>query len=104
MFAEIEASFRRLCRRFDRSEWAIRHLKLPVSDDSAEEPGVLLVQIDGFSREELDRAIAKKKMPFLARLRERNGYGLKTFYPGVPSTTPAVQAELYYGVRTGVPA
>lgn len=104
MFAEIEARFRRLCRRFDRSEWAIRHLKLPVSEDSAEEPGVLLVQIDGFSREELERAIEKKKMPFLARLRERNGYGLKTFYPGVPSTTPAVQAELYYGVRTGVPA
>jgi endonuclease/exonuclease/phosphatase family metal-dependent hydrolase len=104
MFAEIEASFRRLCRRFDRSEWAIRNLKLPVASESAEEPGVLLVQIDGFSREELERAIEKKRMPFLARLRGRNGYGLKTFYPGVPSTTPAVQAELYYGVRTGVPA
>lgn len=29
---------------------------------------------------------------------------MRAFYPGIPSTTPAVQAELFYGVRSAVPA
>jgi endonuclease/exonuclease/phosphatase family metal-dependent hydrolase len=43
-------------------------------------------------------------MPFLRRLRDHGQYPLHTFYSGLPSTTPAVQGELYYGVRAGVPA
>jgi hypothetical protein len=43
-------------------------------------------------------------MPFLKRLLAREHYRLHTFYPGLPSTTPAVQAELYYGLRAAVPA
>src|SRR6478752_7494658 len=38
-----------------------------------------------------------------ARMR-REGYKMHNFYPGVPSTTAAVQAELFYGVRAAVPA
>ncbi|MFA7235153.1 MAG: endonuclease/exonuclease/phosphatase family protein [Terrimicrobiaceae bacterium] len=87
-----------------RNEWAIRHLKLPVCEGTAEEPGLLLVQIDGLARKELEKAMAGGEMPFLAGLHQRSRYGLATFYPGLPSSTPAVQAELFYGVRTGVPA
>lgn len=104
MFAELEARWHAFRRRFDRSEWAIRHLKPPVSEGTAEEPGLLLIQIDGLSREQLERAMEKGRMPFLRRLRERNHYGLTTFYPGLPTTTPAVQAEIFYGVKAGVPA
>lgn len=43
-------------------------------------------------------------MPFLHRLMEREKYEMRDFYPGIPTTTPAVQAELFYGVKTGVPA
>lgn len=104
MFARIESSLRRWRRRFSRSEWAIRHLGLTPVEGKSEEPGLLLIQIDGFARKQLETAIARGRMPFLKRLQEHGGYSLHTFYPGLPTTTPAVQAELHYGVRAGVPA
>ena len=104
MFAKIESYFHGLRRRLSRSEWAIRHLGLTPSEGTSEEPGLLLIQIDGLARAQLERAMATGRMPFLQRLLTREGYALHTFYPGLPSTTPAVQAELYYGVRSAVPA
>ena len=43
-------------------------------------------------------------MPFLSHLLERENYLLRSHYSGLPSTTPAVQAELFYGVRGAVPS
>ncbi len=104
MFAKLEATLHRWRHRLSRSEWAIRHLGLTPSEGTSEAPGLLLIQIDGFGRGQLERALQAGRMPFLDRLRRREGYGLHTFYPGLPTTTPAVQAELYYGVRSAVPA
>ena len=104
MFAKIESYLHGARRRLSRNEWAIRHLGLSPSEGTAEAPGLLLIQIDGFARVQLERAIAAGTMPFLRRLLRREGYQLHTFYPGLPSTTPAVQAELYYGIRSAVPA
>lgn len=105
MLASIESIVHWLRRRFfSRSEWAARHFGLRTYDDSGEEPGLLLIQIDGLARSQLEAAIEAGRMPFLESLLRRESYGLRTFYSGLPSTTPAVQAELYYGVRTGVPA
>src|SRR4051812_5680292 len=104
MFAKIESYIHSLRRHLSRSEWAIRHLGLTPSEGTSEAPGLLLIQIDGLGRAQLERALASGRMPFLRRLLEREGYEMHTFYPGLPSTTPAVQAELYYGVRSAVPA
>jgi endonuclease/exonuclease/phosphatase family metal-dependent hydrolase len=104
MFAELEAYAHRLRRRLSRSEWAIRHLGLTPSEGTSEQPGLLLIQIDGLARAQMERAMAGGRMPFLRRLIKRNHYDLHTFYPGLPSTTPAVQAELYYGLHSAVPA
>lgn len=104
MFAAVESWIHVLRQKLSRSEWAIRHLGLTPSEGTAEEPGILLLQIDGFARSQLESAMAKGHMPFLQRLMQRDGYQLHSFYPGMPSTTPAVQAELYYGVRSAVPA
>ncbi len=104
MFAKVESFIRRTRRRLSRSEWAIRHLGLPPSEGTAEEPGLLMIQIDGLARTQLEKAIAQNRMPFLRRLMRRNGYELHDFYPGLPTTTPAVQGELFYGIRTAVPA
>src|SRR5688500_6829665 len=104
MFAKVEAYLHRVRRRLSCSEWAIRHLGRTPTEGTSEAPGLLLLQIDGFGRSQLERALAKRRMPFLARLLDREGYELRTFYPGLPTTTPAVQAELYYGVRSAVPA
>jgi 1,2-diacylglycerol 3-alpha-glucosyltransferase len=67
-------------------------------------PGLVLVQIDGLSRRELERALLGGRMPFLRRLLHRGGYGLVSHYSGLPSTTPAVQGELFYGTPGCVPA
>ncbi|PTX97915.1 endonuclease/exonuclease/phosphatase family protein [Opitutus sp. ER46] len=104
MFARIESILRQARRRLSRSEWAIRHLGLAPSEGTAEEPGLLLIQIDGLARVHLEKAIAQGRMPFLRRLIRHNGYEWHAFYPGLPTTTPAVQAELFYGVRSAVPA
>jgi endonuclease/exonuclease/phosphatase family metal-dependent hydrolase len=104
MLAAFESFFHRLRRRLSRSEWAIRHLGLTPSEGTSESPGLLLIQIDGFSRTQLERAMVRGRMPFLRRLVQANGYDVHTFYPGLPSTTPAVQAELFYGVHAAVPA
>lgn len=104
MFAGIEAWLNRAQRRLSRNEWAVRHLRLTPSENTSEEPGLLLIQIDGLGRRQFEAAIAAGKMPFLQRLQSRDGYELRTFYPGIPATTPAVQAELYYGVKSAVPA
>lgn len=67
-------------------------------------PGLILVQIDGLSRKEFERALAKREMPFLRSLSSLEEYALSSFYSGLPTSTPAVQGELFYGVPTVVPA
>lgn len=104
MFAGTESLIYRARRRLSRNEWAIRHLGLTPSEGTSEEPGLLLIQIDGLARRQLEAAIARGRMPFLRRLLASEIYELRTFYPGIPATTPAVQAELFYGVRSAVPA
>ena len=91
-------------RRLSRNEWAVRHFRLTPSEGTSEEPGLLMIQIDGLGRKQFEAALAAGKMPFLRQLLTRDGYEMRTFYPGIPATTPAVQAELYYGVRSAVPA
>lgn len=104
MIARIDYFFRRWRRRFSRSEWAIPILGLPVAKGAQNEPGLVLVQIDGLSRQQMERAMERGRLPFLRRLMQREHYETHDFYPGLPSSTPAVQAELYYGQRCAVPA
>ncbi len=43
-------------------------------------------------------------LPFLRQLLRQHKYRLHSLYSGMPSTTPAVTAELLYGVKSAVPA
>lgn len=103
MLGRVETAARRWRRRFSRSEWLARLLNLPAAE-KATTAGLLLIQIDGLSRPELDKALANGEMPFLKRLRDREHYQLHDLYSGVPATTSAVQGELFYGVKAVVPA
>ncbi len=103
MFAKIESFLRRTRRYFTHREWSARR-RADAQGGHGEEPGLLIVQIDGLSRTQLERAVDSRRMPFLRRLLRHEGYRLHSFYPGLPSTTAAVQAELFYGVRGAVPA
>lgn len=92
---------------FGRSEWAARQVRRSVGDGNdfgINSPGVLLLQIDGLAYDHLLYAIEKRKLPFLQRLIQRDHFVLRPFYSGLPSATPAVQAELFYGVKSIIPA
>ncbi|HBD10985.1 MAG TPA: oxidoreductase [Porticoccaceae bacterium] len=104
MIGRLETALRRFRRRFSRSEWVTKLLDLPVNETAETDAGLILIQIDGLSCRELQRALEKKEMPFLNRLLQKEHYRLDDLYSGLPSTTAAVQAELYYGVKTAVPA
>ena len=104
MFGRVETRLRRLRRNLSRSVWLARLLRLPVSEGSPTRPGLIMIQIDGLSRPQFDRALKRGELPFLRRLLKREHYQAHDHYSGLPSTTPAVQAELFYGVKGAVPA
>ncbi len=66
--------------------------------------GIIIIQIDGLSKNHLKAAIEKKKMPFLTKLLTKQNYEVYPMYTGVPTTTPAVQGELFYGIKSMVPS
>ena len=87
-----------------RSEWFVRWLNLPCFEGPPSAPGLILIQIDGLSLPQLQRALARRRMPFLKRLIRRKRFRLHPHYCGLPSTTPATQGALFYGVHPAVPA
>ncbi len=103
MISRLEIFYRRWRRRFSRSEWLFRLLQLPPTLDSELSPGLVLIQIDGLAHQQLEQAMANGEMPFLSKLIASEHYRLYRQYAGVPTTTPAYQAELFYGVKTAVP-
>ncbi len=104
MLSRIESALRRLRRNLSRSVWLARLLRLPVSEGLPTRPGLILIQIDGLSQPQFAHALKRGEMPFLRRLLRREHYRLHAQYSGLPSTTPAIQAELFYGIKGAVPA
>lgn len=103
MIPWIGGNLRRLSRWFDRAYWALRVAPFAQPADTTDAPGLILIQIDGLSQPQFQKALAQGRMPFLRRLIQREKYVQHTHYAGVPSTTPAVQGELFYGVKGCVP-
>lgn len=76
----------------------------PAAPHPAEGSGVLLLQIDGLSLREFNRARAEGALPNLDRRIHQGRFDLRKFYSGQPSNTPAVQAELFFGSPGATPA
>ncbi len=104
MLNAIETFFRKSRRWVSRSEWLIRLLRLTKTRGAASEPGLVLIQIDGLSRRQLEHTMTRGNLPFLGQLLRRHRYRLYSMYSGLPSSTPAATAELLYGVKGAVPA
>lgn len=68
------------------------------------QPGIVMIQIDGFSFHQCQSAIEKGEMPFLRSLIRQGQYRLSLHYSGVPASTACVQGELFYGIRQSLPA
>jgi endonuclease/exonuclease/phosphatase family metal-dependent hydrolase len=104
MIERVEKFIRRFRKNLSRTEWVAKFLNLPFSCETVTEPGFILIQIDGLSRTQLERSLARGRLPHLRNLLKRHNYKLKSLYSGLPSTTPAAQGELFFGVKTSVPA
>ncbi len=100
---KIYSFFNKLKKAFSRSEWIIKLFSLDSIEGKEHDPGLLMIQVDGLSKNQLLAAIKNNRMPFLKSLL-KNTCSLNTFYSGLPSATPAVQAELFYGIKTAVPS
>ncbi len=94
-----------------KQEWLAQALSLSrdndvaADDESGQLPGgLIMVQIDGLSKSQLEIAFSKGEMPFIQKMLSGGQYACHTLYSGLPSSTPAVQGELFYGVRGIVPA
>ncbi len=104
MISRIALRWRWLRRMVSRNLWAARLLGVKHPHGEASEPGLILIQFDGLSRTQFEKAVQAGRLPFLAKLIAREHFSLETFYSGVPSTTPAVQGEIFFGVRAAVPS
>jgi hypothetical protein len=63
----------------------------------------VLIQIDGLAAAVFDRALAGGYMPHLARSLRTGRLARTPMSVGLPSSTPAFQAALMYGVRPDIP-
>ena len=86
-------------REIDR---LIRRLRRGAAPDRTHRR-LLIVQIDGLSRLVLGRALASGDMPFLAHLLDHHDYRLTAMSVGLPTSTPAFQMAMMYGVRPDIP-
>jgi hypothetical protein len=87
-----------------RNKWSMRLLGLPPHDVAEDGPGLVLIQIDGLSMTQFQKALQAGRLPFLEKQIRNGRWGYKPMYSGMPSATPAFQGELFYGVKSCVPA
>lgn len=104
MIDAIERTMRTLRWRWSRSRWLAGLRAAGAPGPPSRAPGLLIVQIDGLSAHRFLRAVDSGHMPFVARLLAAGELRLVPMYSGMPSTTPAAEAELFYGVELAVPA
>ncbi|WP_432823089.1 alkaline phosphatase family protein [Trichloromonas sp.] len=65
--------------------------------------GFVGIQIDGLSYPHLKMALARGYLPNIQRHLNR-GFVAREYQAGLPSTTPAAQAAIFYGDSRGIPA
>ncbi|MGH2571149.1 MAG: alkaline phosphatase family protein, partial [bacterium] len=99
---EIFAS--RIRHLLSRNRWSARLLGYEPVMGHEDQPGLMLVQVDGLGEEVFRRALAEGRMPFTRHLIDDEGYGVRSIYSGITSNTPGFQGELLYGVKGSVPA
>ncbi len=91
-------------------EGLVRHVLRPVAgrgrQAQAELPSgrrMLLLHLDGVGRRQLEHAMELGYAPTLRRLIERGPYRVSPCRAGAPTSTPAFQAGLLYGMNADIP-
>jgi hypothetical protein len=96
MIDELVLSLQRAMDRIAR--WA--RLEPPCE---APRRRLLIIQIDGLSREVFERALRAGRIPNMARLLASRRFVRGLMSVGLPSSTPAFQAAAMYGVKPDIP-
>ena len=96
----MEAIVFRIQATVDR--WS-RWIRLAPPEPEAPRRRFLIVQIDGLSREMLDRALRGDSLRNLRRLLATGQLKRRDLSVGLPSSTPAFQASIMYGERPDIP-
>ena len=65
---------------------------------------LVILHIDGLGADSLEEALRKGDMPFTQHLIDGEGYSIRRYRCGVPSTTPFVQAGILYGDNSEIPS
>jgi hypothetical protein len=65
--------------------------------------GLVIVQMDGVSRDELERLLAAGRLPVLGRLVRERRLEVGGWQPLLPPCTPASQAGILHGRNDGIP-
>ena len=70
---------------------------------SGRKTGFVGIQIDGLSYAHFLIALSRGYLPNIAR-HLKHGNTARSYLCGLPSTTPAAQAAIFYGIESGIPA
>ena len=88
----------------------VRHLLRPVAGGGRQARAplpsgrrILLLHLDGVGRVQLEHALERGYAPTLRAMLERGPYRLSPCRSGAPTSTPAFQAGLLYGVGHDIP-
>lgn len=82
----------------------VKRLGLRPQIGDANQPGLIIIQIDGLSYDHLLQAVENGHMPYIRRRLRRGDLALSRWRCGLPSTTPAAQAGIMFGNNDGIPA
>ncbi len=91
----------------DDSYWALLVQQLAARDPSVvktEQPGLVVVQIDGLPHDVISRQVRAGRVPHLSRWLRSEKYRLSKWDALLPPTTPASQAGILHGNNDGIPA
>jgi hypothetical protein len=75
--------------------------RLPDAPDG--QRGFVILELDGLAYQYLRRALKRGAMPYLARQIQKHKLRLARWRCGLPSTTPASQAGIFYGNNWDIP-
>jgi len=82
----------------------IKRLGLRPENDDADQPGLIIIQIDGLSYDHFLQAVENGHLPYIQRMLKRGEVAVSRWRCGLPSTTPAAQAGIMFGNNDGIPA
>lgn len=80
----------------------VRRLGLS-SFDPSQQPGLIIIQVDGLGYVQLRQALDEGRMPYLQRLLRHGEFVMRPWHVAIPTTTPASEAGIMFGNNDDIP-